>query len=140
MSYGKALEAAGAELHEFEQFGSYQGDWWALVTYNGTKGFVHGSYGSCSVCDAFEGEFGYGAEDECEEHRYHGHKADCATCVSTKTEYAKRLKDFGIGYLDDVLSQEAAIKEASRHLDWDSEAEGMVAWIKAQQCEGGSRL
>ena len=59
MSYQEALEAAGATVHAFEFFGSYQGDWWAKVTYNGETGWVHGSYGSCSGCDAFEAEFGF---------------------------------------------------------------------------------
>lgn len=33
MSYENALKAAGAEILEFGQFGSYQGDWWAKVRY-----------------------------------------------------------------------------------------------------------
>jgi len=32
MSYYNALQAAGATVHAFEQFGSYQGHWIAKVT------------------------------------------------------------------------------------------------------------
>ena len=42
MSYQKALEAAGAVVHRFEEFGSYQGDWWALVTHGDKTGWVNG--------------------------------------------------------------------------------------------------
>lgn len=58
MSYKKCLELAGAEVIVFQYFGSYQGDWWAKVRYNGQMGWVNGSFGSCSACDAFEFEFG----------------------------------------------------------------------------------
>ena len=50
MSYCQALEAAGAKILQFKSFGSYQGDWWAKVEYNGEIGWVAGSYGSCSGC------------------------------------------------------------------------------------------
>lgn len=112
MSYQSAMEAAGAQVHDFEQFGSYQGEWWAFVTYKGVTGWVNGSYGSCSGCDAFEAEFGYGHEDD--------------------EDYIPRLIAFGEGYLDYILTQEEAIKEASRNLEWDTDAEAMVAFIKSK--------
>lgn len=28
MSYKEAMQAAGAVVHLYEEFGSYQGDWW----------------------------------------------------------------------------------------------------------------
>lgn len=42
MSYKEAMEQAGATVHEFAAFGSYQGDWYALVTWNGEKGLGAG--------------------------------------------------------------------------------------------------
>lgn len=78
MSYQSALEAAGAEVIQFEYFGSYQGDWLALVRVDGALGVVEGWYGSCSYCDAFESEFGYSESGE---------------------DYQERLADFGRGYL-----------------------------------------
>jgi len=59
MGYSESLEAAGAKVIAYEQFGSYQGDWGAYVELNGNKYIITGSYGSCSGCDAFEAEFGY---------------------------------------------------------------------------------
>jgi len=131
MAYQEALEAAGATVHVFEQFGSYQGDWWALVTANGQTGWIHGSYGSCSGCDAFEAEFGYGEEDECEAHRFKGHQPKCADCRTVKSGYAGKLASFGAGYLDAIVSQEEAEAEAARNLDWDSDAQVMLDYIKA---------
>lgn len=60
MSYSSALEAAGCTVLEFEHFGSYQGEWLAVVDHQGGFGVIEGSYGSCSGCDAFEAEFGWG--------------------------------------------------------------------------------
>lgn len=38
MSYKKCLEIAGAKVIAYEEFGSYQGDWIAVVEYKGVKG------------------------------------------------------------------------------------------------------
>lgn len=111
MSYAKSIEAAGAKVLDYEQFGSYQGDWWALVEYNGRKGFVGGSYGSCSGCDAFEAEFSWNDED--------------------RPDYQDRLRDFGKSYLDPLYSYEEALKSASENISWDHEATEMVNWIKS---------
>jgi len=46
MSYQIALEAAGAKILAFKEFGSYQGDWWAKVTYKNEMGWIKGCYGS----------------------------------------------------------------------------------------------
>lgn len=109
--YEKALTAAGVAVTDFEQFGSYQGDWWARVRFpNGETYFVTGSYGSCSGCDAFDAEFGWN-DDE-------------------KPGYLHRLRDFGREYLTNCFTPEQAIQEASRNLEWDSGAQQMVDWIK----------
>jgi hypothetical protein len=110
MGYQEALEAAGAVVHQFETFGSYQGDWWAKVTYKEKSGWVNGYYGSCSQCDAFEGEFGWYPEKQ--------------------DGYQERLKKFGEQYLEEILSQQDAEKTASKNLSYDLEAENMVKFIK----------
>lgn len=123
MSYKEALEAAGAEVILFKGFGSYQGDWWAKVKYNGHEGWVTGSYGSCSGCDAFEAEFDWGDNE--------------------KDDYQSRLCDFGKGYLDDILTQDEAEEAASKYLDWDFDAQEMVDWIRqnkqTRQPEAGNK-
>jgi len=106
MGYRTALEAAGAVVHDMRLFGSYQGDWWADVTWKGQRGFVTGSFGSCSYCDAFGSEFGYDEPTE------------------------ERLMLFGKDYLEDLKTPEQAIEIASRNLDWDCDAKDMVSWIK----------
>lgn len=110
MSYGEAMEAAGAKVISMQHFGSYQGDWWALVEHNGQCGWVNGSYGSCSGCDAFEAEFGWAYENE--------------------PNYQERLAEFGRSYLNHIMTTEEALKQASTEASWDSEADAMVQFIK----------
>lgn len=134
MSYQTALEAAGAEVLQFEQFGSYQGDWFAKVRVNGVEGWIHGYYGSCSGCDAFEGEFGYDYDYDYEHE--HGENVSqyspefrdgCEQCADLK----KRLAEFGASYLDDVLTQVQAEAMAEKNLEWDYDAKDMLAFLKA---------
>lgn len=111
--YEKAMTAAGVTVAAYEQFGSYQGAWWAKVIFpNGERYFVTGSYGSCSGCDAFEAEFGWNDDKE--------------------PNYLHKLRDFGREYLTNCFTHEQAIAEASKDLKWDSDAQTMVDWIKAQ--------
>lgn len=56
MGYTEALEATGAKVKEYKEFGSYQGTWIAIIE---DGRFIEGSYGSCSGCDSFQAEFGY---------------------------------------------------------------------------------
>lgn len=133
MAYQEALEAAGATVHNFNHFGSYQGDWWAKVTYRGETGFVNGSYGSCSGCDSFQAEFDY-FEKQCEAHRYDNEHPECQDCKTALENYNRKLDNFGKQYLDGcILSFDDAIKQASKNLEWDTEATEMVEWIKANK-------
>lgn len=130
MSYQEALEAAGANVIVFEEFGSYQGEWYALVTYGGETGWVNGSYGSCSGCDAFEGEFGFNGYSggdgfwDYEKDQYR------APTEEERKDYQNRLADFGRTYLDGLMTQEQAEKAASQYMDWDSEAPAMLEFIR----------
>jgi len=132
MGYSNTMEMAGAIVHDYKAFGSYQGDWYAKVTYKGVTGYVQGSYGSCSVCDAFQSEF------ESVVHYHDGEqiwgglyvneefKEDCKECLNTK----ERLIAFGERYLDGIMTKEQAIENASKNIAWDMEAKEMVEWIK----------
>ncbi len=113
MSYKLALEKAGANVLDFQEFGSYQGTWLAFVEYNGEKGIVEGSYGSCSGCDAFQAEFDYcdtpeisdgkfyksghtwDEEDECNEDEY----------KQALENYDQRLIEFGKQYLETLYDK-----------------------------------
>lgn len=108
--YTYALTKAGATLLDCNEFGSYQGDWWALVEYRGVTGWVHGRYGSCTGCDAFKSEFGYSSAEN-------------------DPEYDKKIIAFGKSYLDSIMSQSQAVAEAGSNSDWDAEADDMVRWI-----------
>ena len=108
MSYKSALVAAGAEVLEFGQFGSYSGQWFAKVRYNGETGWIQDWFGSCSYCDAFEADVGYDYDDE---------------------EYNKKLAEFGKRYLGQILPAEHYLPELD-HNDWDSDATDAAAWIR----------
>lgn len=122
MSYGyeEALVAAGAKVLEFAEFGDYQGSWIAYVEYEGGRGFVRGSYGSCDHCDAFQGEFGWVDEDE-----------------EDSEEYRARLADFGRGYLEGQLWTAVELREHyAEDAEWDSDAEEIVGWLNEQILRG----
>lgn len=132
MSYAQALTAAGATVVEFEEFGSYQGDWIALVIYEGESRWVKGCYGSCSGCDAFEGEFGRrGAivDSDGTIFDYDTYKYRQATQEEIDS-YKKRLSDFGKSYLDTCYSQDEIEENVSANLEWDTDAAAMLAFVK----------
>lgn len=126
MSYEQALEVAGAKVLAFEQFGSYQGDWWAKVEIDGKLAWINGSYGSCSGCDAFEAEIGW----ECDEKAGTDWVDVDDPRHSKHAEFMEKLKAFGAEYLTRALTQDEAVKQASEDLEWDTDAEEMVQFIR----------
>ena len=129
MSYQEALEAAGAQVLAFAEFDSYQGDWLARLP----GGYVSGSYGSCSGCDAFEGEFGHWS-GRCSEHDYEPNPpADCEACAAGKAVYSKRLTAFGQSYLDDLTDAASLRERFTKQAEWDRDATEIVAWLDAQE-------
>lgn len=108
--YQWVLEVAGATVHAFEEFGSYQGDWLAKVTYKGKTGWIKDYYGSCSGCDAFENETCY--EDK------------------TKKEWESFCHRFAKDYLDNIRSYEDVLKDCEENIEWDYDAKEMVKWLK----------
>jgi hypothetical protein len=108
--YQAALEQAGAQVLVFEQFGDWQGSWVALVDYQGERGWVQGSFGSCSHCDAFQADFGWDAEDE--------------------DDYEERLADFGRSYLGALQSSAALFEQFDQDADWDLESAQAAAYIQ----------
>ena len=108
MSYLAALEAAGAHVEAFVEFGSYQGEWVAKI---GHDRYIIGSYGSCSGCDTFEAEFGWDGDE--------------------KDDYQQRLADFGKTYLDgEPYTKEQALKVLLS--DWVDEANNKIRkWFEA---------
>lgn len=140
MSYQLSLETAGAVVHAFEEFGSYQGDWIAKVTYNGETGWVQGSYGSCSVCDALQDEIGEWGPTQVGEARW-GYFPDPASDQGTSwmrrdaTEddvnaFRIKLAAFGATYLDPLLTQAQIEAYVRRNEKWDSGAAEMIAFVE----------
>lgn len=127
MSYQDALEAAGARVIEFREFGSYQGEWVAKI---GDDKYVMGYYGSCTGCDAFEGELGW-ADQDCDEHKYE-HRGDCPACQVAEQEYAVRLRSFGESYLGTEYTKKELIEYFSGQADWCDEAVEAIKWLEMQ--------
>jgi len=110
MSYREALEATGAKVWAFQEFGSYQGEWLALVEYKNIFGWIKGSYGSCSGCDAFEAEFGYGTNGD--------------------PDYKERLIRFGEEYIKQMVSQGEIEEDLKKDIHWDHEKEYMLKFVQ----------
>lgn len=132
MGYKQAIEAAGCRVLAFGEFGTWSGDWWARVDLQGKQHWVSGYYGSCSGCDAFEGEFGWEFHDE-EINKEWIEIGDPRH--SRYTEYQEKLIVFGLSYLDNLKTQEEAEAASSRDDSWDVEAGAVLAFIKANAIE-----
>lgn len=109
MSYSQALEAAGAEVLAYKEFGSYQGDWYAKVNLGGAAILIGGAFGSCSGCDAFQAEFGWEDEDQ--------------------PDYHERLAAFGRKYLTDPLDPVKARADAVEQSVWDMDSLDVIRWF-----------
>jgi hypothetical protein len=137
MGYSETLEAAGAKVIEYKTVGSYQGSWGAIVEYNGVKSLVTGSYGSCSGCDAFEAEFGFGDEPPIEKDGkyYRNYWSDDEITKeehdSLVAAYDKKMSDFGASYLQ-TLQDEGDIQNRIKGFiadDWfDAEEKELYEW------------
>ena len=112
MGYSETLEAAGAKVLAFQEFGSYQGNWYAVVDYNGEIGVAEGSYGSCSVCDAFEAEFGCGDEPPIEKdgkyfrNNWVDDEITKEEYDQLKSDYQTKFSNFGADYLRNISNKE----------------------------------
>lgn len=104
-NYENAIKLAGAEIHCFKEFSSYQGDWLAKVTYQGKTGWIKGSYGSCSGCDAYEAEFGY--DDPSDD----------------------KAAAFGKQYLEEFSDYKNLLNEYKEQSEWDTESEDIIKFL-----------
>lgn len=141
MSYELALKAAGAEVIDTHYAGSYQGTWGAIVIYNGKKGLVTGSFGSCSYCDAFQAEFeDYDCvrdtiEYDAEKNIYTKHWGD-TICTkeeydAQQLEYQEKLSAFGQRYLhvvQDKFDVENQLANTSNDDWYDDEMSELLNW------------
>jgi len=139
MGYSKALEKAGCEIIDFQEFGSYQGTWLAFVKYNGETGIVQGSYGSCSGCDSFQAEFDYEDTPTEKNGKYYKTYWVDESDEITKEEYEellksaeKKLADFGLSYLSGGLYNKEYYENKIKNLkedDWfDGEEKEICEW------------
>ena len=141
MSYRLALEKAGVVVKEYTTFGSYQGTWIALLE---DGRIVEGSYGSCSGCDAWDGEFGY-YEGEIIEHdgkyyrenRYWDEDEEITKeeAEAETQKYWDRVAAFGQSYLNGAESFEEVInryiQKCNDEYAWEDDKE-ILEWLKSK--------
>lgn len=141
MSYKLALIAAGATVIDTKYAGSYQGTWGSIVEYNGKKGLVTGSFGSCSVCDAFQAEFDYSNDevsyDEKTGKYYKGYYLEDDNEITKeeyeaeKLAYQQKLAKFGESYLH-VIQDKQDIQtqlDSTTEDEWyDEERKELLDW------------
>jgi hypothetical protein len=115
--YELALKAAGAEVVCYKEFGSYQGDWLAKVNFEGETFWIRDYFGSCSVCDAFEGDVGYNWNDD----------------PAETEKYREKVREFGARLLEpqERLTSEAVENAVSENIAWDGNAQEMVDFVRA---------
>lgn len=136
MGYQQALEATGATIVEFQEFGSYQGNWIAILS---DGRFVSGAYGSCSGCDAFQAEFDFYDQPSEENGKYYRNGWAFPDQEITKdeyerliSEYKQKLCTFGQTYMNDAETYEEIEARYKRKADeeysWDDDKE-IHEWI-----------
>jgi hypothetical protein len=139
MGYKAALEAAGCKVIEFKTFGSYQGEWLALVEYKGERGIIEGYYGSCSHCDAFEAAFGHDDPPYIRDGKYiiDWEEVTKEEYEAAHKAYQTKLREFGERYLLAGLYDRAHYEHRLKGLksdDWfDSETKEYIQWALAQK-------
>ena len=111
MGYQEAFAAVpGCEVIWCEYFGSYQGRLLAKIKYKGEILYLHDWFGSCSHCDAFEGEFTY--DDPPEE----------------------QLAEFGKSYVESALPLENILASLEAECDeWDGDCKEMIDKLRMEQ-------
>lgn len=133
MGYKESLQAAGATVIAYKTFGDYQGTWLAKVEWNGQIGWVEGFYGSCTFCDAFEGEFGYDSATALGEDFWDGEYRP-ATQADVDA-YETRFKTFGLHYLESNFATQAEKESEIAHkvadCDWDDEYSRILEWVQS---------
>lgn len=105
--YEKVLSAHGWDIHKFAYFGSYSGQWAAIVSKEGgIKKVIVSDYGSCSHCDAYQ------------------HKFDCVEEPSKQ-----ELCDFYEALCLEALDFEEALITTK----WDRDDCAIRIWLKKQK-------
>jgi hypothetical protein len=142
MGYQAALEANDVTVREYKEFGSYQGTWIAILD---DGRFVEGGYGSCSGCDAFEGEFGYSNEEIIKQENgkyykenYYWDEEKVITeeqANAHNEKYKAKLRQFGSCYLDSAETKDEIVAryrhKCNDEYAWEDDKE-ILEWLEKQ--------
>lgn len=140
LTYDGVLEFSGAEILSWARFGSYQGDWCAKVKFKDEEFWLHGYFGSCSVCDSLQAEiewFPNSYEDYKFWYNSNWHEdPDLSDVhedlfVKQAEEHIQSVKDFGLRLLNNCREEwESLYKQAKEQSEWDSEGDDMVKFLE----------
>lgn len=121
--YDDWLKFLGFRVIAFQRFGSYQGEWYAVVQRPNSKiELVKGSYGSCSGCDELEGI-------QCDVYSQYRYRERSQKENEINAELAKRLQT---KEWDEGFDWEEEIAENKHRADWDMDAQEVVKWLLHQ--------
>jgi hypothetical protein len=133
MDYGNFLaKILGGILISYKEYGSYQGDYIAIIEKDHDWLIYKGHYGSCSGCDWLQGERIYSDGDyQRLEDAGYGDDADkleetFEILPKMKEEYLKETKPFLIlpkSQLPDTLEDFISLLPANTRVEFDEEAE-----------------
>ena len=133
--YEKCLALAGANVLAFERFGSYSGDWWAVVEADNPsrKFFVTGAYGSCSGCDHLED-----MEYRIQPRVYSAPEGKRDEWLQKHNEaLLAEMESYGEELLSNEYNLERAIKELGDRIHWSeyNEDKKQHDWLVARAAE-----
>jgi hypothetical protein len=133
MDYGQFLEKIlDGILISYKEYGSYQGDYIAIIEKDSDWLIFKGNYGSCGGCDFLQGERIYSDEDyaKLEEADYGEEqnklKETFQILPKIKEEYLETNKPFLIlpkSQLPDTLEDFIALLPANTRVEFDEDAE-----------------
>lgn len=94
IDHQEIMERQGFEILDWEAFGSYQGDYAAIVKKDNKVGFIVIGYGSCSGCDALEAVKEYAPEEVYYNEYDFDDEEDNELYESKMETYKERLKEY----------------------------------------------
>ena len=108
IDHEEIMERQGFEILDWETFGSYQGDYAAIVKKDGKVGFVVIGYGSCSGCDSLEAIKPFALEEPEHSEYDFDDEEDSEMYDDKKEKYTNLLKSYHHDlqeYADELSSQ-----------------------------------
>lgn len=102
-------QVPGVEVVYAEYFGSYQGEFLCKIKKDGQELYISDGYGSCSGCDAFQAEFGWGT--------YYDDSGDGPSLEERLEHERERARKFAFSYIESALPKEQMIALLKKEIE-----------------------